>query len=804
MEENMASNVGLKSVYRFSDLSGEVQALAGGKGRTLARLYQLGYPVPDGLIILPDAFGGDELLDGAWNQIKVHLGELRRASEDALFAVRSSALNEDSSQASFAGQFDTVLKVHADEDIRKAIGTVKNSRHSGRVKEYSQTHGVPIIHEMAVIVQRLVVAEISGVLFTADPITGDKNRMVGNYVRGLGDRLVSGDSTPVEFSIERFKYKYKGNSEFEKSARRLFRLASRLEKDLNGPQDIEWAIASGKVYILQSRPITSILGFNPVTGEFNDSLTGDFVWSCVNVGEAMSVVMTPFTWSIMSRAYNQMDIVPGYNTIGNIGGRAYQNSNVAMTVLRARRDNVKDIIKELGGVRDEYIDTMDQYLTPLPGISLIKIIPGALKILWKQRKGLQNLSSFISQNPGWCRLQCQRIASIQDGAALAQFAEGEFMPHTLDSFWRTMATAWRYGELVGKLRRELVALVGADEADALLSNVSGQHDLLSSLGPVIGLGRVARGEMSRDKYLEQWGHRGPQETETSIPRAFEDTDWFDKQLKTYLQSPINVETMLINQRNRYNTAWKKFKLRYPRKVSTVEHRLEKTAEAIRLREAVRSELTRLVWVARTWALRAGELLGMGDDVFFLTYDEVLGILAGRDIAKDYLSARRQTYEKYKQLPPYPLVIRGRFDPFRWALDPNRETDAFDSHGLLSSLKVRGQSDNIVLGMPGSAGQIEGTVRRIDNPEHGDELKPGEILVTSQTNIGWTLIFPRAVGIVTDVGAPLSHAAIVARELGIPAVVNCGDATMRLHTGDRVRLDGANGRVEILEKAENTA
>jgi phosphohistidine swiveling domain-containing protein len=800
----MVSNIRLNSVYRFSDLKEKERDLAGGKGKILTRLYQLGYPVPDGLIVLPGAFSEDKLLDGAWNQIKVHLDQLRKASKDALFAVRSSALNEDSSQASFAGQFDTILRVHSDEDIRKAIGTVYNSRHSGRVEEYSQAHGIPIIHKMAVIVQRLVVADVSGVLFTADPITGDKNRMVGNYVLGLGEKLVSGDSTPIEFSIERFKYKYKGNSEFKKSARRLFRLASRLEKDLNGPQDIEWAIAGGKAYILQSRPITTMLGFNPVTGEFNDSLTGDFVWSCVNVGEAMLVVMTPFTWSIMRRAYNQMDIVPGYNTIGNIGGRAYQNSNVAVTILRARRGNVKDIIKELGGVRDEYIETMDQYLTPLPGISLLKILPGALKILWKQRKVLHNISAFISQNPVWCRSQCQRINSIQDQAVLAQFAERELLPRTLDSFWRTIATAWRYGELVGKLRRELVALVGADDADALLSNVSGYDNLLSSLGPVIGLSRVANGEMTRDKYLEQWGHRGPQEAETSIPRAFEDPDWFDRQLKTYLQSPINVETMLANQRNKYNTAWEKFKLRYPHKVSTVGRRLEKTAEAIRLREAVRSELTRLVWVARTWALRVGELLGIGDDIFFLTYDEVLGILDRGDIATDYLRARRQTYEKYRQLPPYPLVIRGRFDPFQWALDPNRETDAFDSHGLLPTLKVRGQSDNIVLGMPGSAGQIEGTVRRIDDPEHGAELEPGEILVTSQTNIGWTLIFPRAVGIVTDVGAPLSHAAIVARELGLPAVVNCGDATMRLHTGDRVRLDGTNGTVEILEKAENIA
>jgi pyruvate,water dikinase len=103
-------------------------------------------------------------------------------------------------------------------------------------------------------------------------------------------------------------------------------------------------------------------------------------------------------------------------------------------------------------------------------------------------------------------------------------------------------------------------------------------------------------------------------------------------------------------------------------------------------------------------------------------------------------------------------------------------------------------------MPGSAGQVEGLVRRLDSPDDGIELQTGEILVASQTNIGWTLFFPRAAALVTDVGAPLSHAAIVARELGIPAVVNCGDATARLHTGDRVRVDGSAGQVEILARA----
>jgi len=352
------------------------------------------------------------------------------------------------------------------------------------------------------------------------------------------------------------------------------------------------------------------------------------------------------------------------------------------------------------------------------------------------------------------------------------------------------------GERVGRLRRELGELVGAADADALLSDVSSGDELLASLGPAVGLARVARGEMSRGAYLEQWGHRGPLEVETSVPRPFEGPDWLDRQLAAYAQSPVDVEALLSAQRARFDAAWERFRDRYPRQARSMRRRLEETAEAIRVREAVRSEFTRFVWVARTWALQVGELTGIGDGVFFLTFEKLLDLLAGQEAPTATIPARRETYERYRALPPYPLVISGRFDPFQWAADPDRRSDQYDTQGRLPPV-VKAAQENVILGMPGSAGQVEGLVRRLNSPEEGDQLAPGEILVTSQTNIGWTLLFPRAAAIVTDIGAPLSHAAVVARELGIPAVVNCGSATMRLRTGDRVRVDGAQGTVEIL-------
>ncbi len=790
----------------FEKLRPEQQPAAGGKGGTLARLYQAGYPVPEGFVILPGGFEagvpsgdelpGDRLRAEAWAEVQAHLVRLRGDDPQAAFAVRSSALAEDSARASFAGEFETILDMRTDAAVQSAIHTVRQSRHSERVQAYCQARGLDPDQEMAVVVQRLVPADVSGVLFTADPVSGSRVQMVGNYVHGLGDRLVSGEAQPQEFTLSRPRGGYAGPPELKRVARRLYKLAARLERDLGNPQDIEWAVAGDRITILQSRPITTLMGFDPASGEFNDSLTGDYVWSCVNIGEAVSVVMTPFTWSVMCRAYNEMNLAPGYNVVGNIGGRAYQNVSVMVASFRALGRNLEDLNREMGGVRDEYLESMDQYLVPLPGVTFWAVLPNALRMLQKQRQGLKNLEAFLSENPGWCRETCQRIEAAQTADELVSLAD-RFLTRTLESFWRTVATVWRSGEQVGRLRRELTELVGAADADTLLSDVSSEDELLASLGPVVGLARVARGEMSREAYLEQWGHRGLLEVEVSVPRPFEDPDWLDRQLAAYAQSPVDVEALLSAQRVRFDAAWERFRDRYPRQVRSMRRRLEETAEAIRVREAVRSEFTRFVWVARTWTLQVGALTGIGDGVFFLTFEELLDLLAGKEAPTATIPTRQETYERYKALPPYPLIISGRFDPFQWAADPDRRSDRYDTQGRLPPV-VQAAQENVILGMPGSAGQVEGLVRRLDSPEEGDQLVPGEILVTSQTNIGWTLLFPRAAAIVTDIGAPLSHAAVVARELGIPAVVNCGSATMRLRTGDRVRVDGAQGTIEILD------
>jgi pyruvate,water dikinase len=545
--------------------------------------------------------------------------------------------------------------------------------------------------------------------------------------------------------------------------------------------------------------VVNTRGFDPETGEWNDSLTGDFIWGNANIGEAMACVMTPFTWSIIGMAYDYMNVLPGYSVAGNIGGRPYQNGTVMVSALKAIGKDVDAMFQEMAG-SEKPPEGLTIPLIPISGQDKISILFSGIRLQFKERAGLRRLPRFLAENPAWCA-DFRRRARAATGALEIAHLWREIAEHSVEAFWPVVGITWRYAEVVAPLRRELVTLVGEADAGALLSGISTETEMLACLGPVVSLSRVARGEMSRHAYLEQYGHRGPDEVEFAAPRPAEDPAWLDRQLALLADDAVaSADELLARQRARFETAWASFRQCYPDRAETMQERLVIAAQVSRTREAVRSELTRQVWAGRAWALRAGELTGLGDDVFYLIAPEVLDLLAGKPTPVETIPARRETDARYRALPPYPPVISGRFDPFAWAADPDRRSDVFDSHVPALAAVGRDAPSHVIKGIPGAAGRVEGRVRRIDHPEEGDQLRPGEILVTSQTNVGWTLLFPRAAAVVTDVGAPLSHAAIVARELGIPAVVGCGDATARLQTGDRVRVDGAKGVVERLEAA----
>lgn len=770
------------------------QALAGGKGGTLARLRQAGYPVPDGFVLLPSAFVGDELTTGAWEQARDLLTRLRAGRRDITFAVRSSALGEDSTIASFAGEFETVLDVRTEPMIRDAIHRVRRSRHAERVKAYSQAKGLDAEHEMAVVVQTLVRADLSGILFTREPVNGSHEKMCGNYVYGLGEELVSGEAEPYVFECSQPNGAYRGPNDLKPFARRLYNVGRKLEKDLGRPQDIEWAIKDRKLYVLQSRPITTMLAQDPLTGAWNDSYTGDYLWSRNNFGEGRPDVMTPLTWSITYSFWRDLSLVPGYVYAGNIGGRFYANVSVMVSMLRAMGKDLQTAMEELEGLIGKVPAGIDVPLIPFPKSMLLSVIPRAMKLSVQERNGKKKVPAFLQQNPSWCRSMQQKIERAHTGARLMEIWHQELEPYRAQAFWILAGGTQPYEESM-KLKREITALVGEEDANALFSNLSDTTDFLASLGPVVGVAKVASGEMSRKEYLEEYGHRGPHEAELAYPRPIEDPDWLDQQVEEYLRAPIDLDALFAERRAAYQEAWQRFQASHPRQAKKLKPRLDKVPAAARMREAARSESTRMLGIQRAFALRAGELAKLGEDSFFLGLDELLQLLGGDDAAVQHISARKETYTKQCALPPYPMVLRGRFDPFQWAVDPQRRYDIYDP-----SLSLPSPLSQTITGFAGAAGQVEAPVRVLQSPEESGQFQAGEILVAASTNVGWTPLFLRAAAVVTDVGAPLSHAAVVARELGIPAVVGCVNATQRLRTGDRVRVDGGLGTVEILPQS----
>ena len=617
--------------------------------------------------------------------------------------MRSSASVEDSAQASFAGEFETVLDMRKDQEILQAISTVRRSRSSTRARAYGQAQGLAGQAEMAVVVQQLVPAELSGVLFTADPLTGDLMHMTGNFVHGLGEKLVSGQANPQTFVFDRRNGKYTGPADLRPYAKRLYRLAARLDKELGASQDIEWAIAGGKVYILQARPVTTMREFNPVTGELNSSLTGSFLWSNGNAAEIQPEVMTLLTWSVgklWGKGYGTW--WSRYPMSGNIGGRNYFNISIQVAPFAGIPGlGLQGAMRFVGDWWGRIPPGVTVPLAPFSPGEVLKII---LMFLASPRRlaGQQvQIPGFVSDTPAWCMTMRKRIRGVDDQAALAVLWRDELEPYYC--FGTAMASAANSRNQI-LLHAQLRKLVSADDANALLSNLGGK-DYLPSLGPVVNLARVARGELSRAAYLEQYGHRGPHEFELARPQPVDDPAWLEKQLADFARYPFDVEALLEKQRLNFNAAWQRFCARYPAKVKRMQARLAETARLAGRREAARSELTRVMGVLRLFALRAGELTGLGENVFYLTIDELLAVLGGEQSACAYIDARKDTYARYRALPPYPPVISGRFDPFQWAADPHRRGDVFDAHTPGPSAVA-----NILTGFAGAAGVVEGLVR----------------------------------------------------------------------------------------------
>jgi rifampicin phosphotransferase len=827
----------------------------GGKGRSLARLAAAGLPVPGGFHITTAAyhdFVAKHDLQGAISAqlATIHVSETETTANAAsaievLFtdheippeiaadvvrayhelgspavAVRSSATAEDLPEASFAGQQETFLNVSGDDHVLAAVRRCWASLWTARAISYRARHSIPAEKiSLAVVVQELIDADASGIVFTADPVTGDDTMIEINAAWGLGEAVVDGQVTPDTISIERGSGRIArtvintktimsaGNGDgsvslpvppelqdepsmTESQARRLADLSIKVEDLFKAPMDIEWCRRGDQIFILQARPITTAIHPDP----WNDSRSGDFLWSNTNVGEAIPDVMTPATWSMVQVFLTDAMAtasIPPYVGYGRIGGRIYLNVSVMMTLSAAvgiGERSFRDLSEEVFGKLPADLEIPPVKVRRVDVIRAV--LPMGLHVLREARRDVKLLDAYLAAHPALCNRRRAEISVITRPAILADLWTDVLSPEFHRVSWMLSAATRSSGASFVTTRKRLQNLVGDAAANALTAGLGGQAGQLASLGLLDGLEQVAAGDIDHDTFNRRYGHRGPHEFEISLPRPGEDPGWLDKQLAERAASATNYRDLLRVQEERRNEAWAELEQRHRVHARILHHQLRVWAKISRDRERARSEVIRYFWVLRAYALRAGELTGLGDDIFFLDKAEIVRVLNGETISSRLIKQRRTAYQAYSALPPYPSLIRGTFNPYVWAADPHRRSDLYIEGNVT-------QADAEVRGFPGSAGVVEARVRVLKDPADGAALRPGEVLVTTITNVGWTPLFPRAAAVITDVGAPLSHAAIVARELGIPAVVGCGNATMRLKTGDLVRVNGTAGTVEVL-------
>ena len=750
--------------------------------------------------------------------------------DDVPVAVRSSATVEDLPGMSAAGQHDTYLNVRGEAAVLDAVKRCWASLWSARAIGYRARWGVePGGVSIAVVVQQLVLAEAAGVMFTIDPLDGAHDKVVVSANWGLGESVVAGEVTPDVAVIDRasgtlVSYQV-GSKEMMTvadgtatraagtpaglrsaavlspgEAGELARVGLAIEKLYDEPVDVEWALAAGELSVVQARPITTPAS-RPAAGpgeRWNDSLAGDYLWSNGNLGEAFPDVMTPATWSFVELLMSRMTFppsLPGYRGYGRIGGRFYANVSMSISLEALAGISPRRFAALFGPVLGKLPPVEEIPRPRLPRWKAFRLmVPAAVTLLRRIRASQKRMPQFLADAPGRCQRLRAEIEQATDATVLASLWPAKVRPLFEEACDMLSAAVAAHGTTLLSVPGKLAILVGEADSALLLSGQQAEGLPLASLGPVTGLVRLGRGEIDRDTFARQYGHRGSHEVELSIPRPAEDPAWIDDQLAALHDTPRDAGTLLANQEAARAAAWDRLARQDPKKAAAARKLVARWAPVARDREAARSEVARSAWVVRTWVRRAGQLTGHGDDLFFLELPETVGLLRGDPAPLAKVPARRASYETYRALPPYPALIRGRFDPIRWAADPNRRSDYYDERARPT------KPDDTITGFPGAAGVVEGIARILRTPEDAAQLGDGEILVTTVTNIGWTPIFPRAAAVVTDVGAPLSHAAIVARELGIPAVVGCGNATMRLHTGDRVRVDGSNGTVQVLHQA----
>ena len=717
----------------------------GGKAARLSALIEAGMPVPDGFVLRGRAIEAWRSA-GAWPPaIRERIVQEHGRLGATRVAVRSSGANEDGSDRSYAGVFESILDVRP-ENLFEAIENVAGSLSSGRAQAYSGAGA----ESGSIVVQSMVPAEYAGVLFTEHP--GESGAVAVELVAGLGDELVAGRVDPLSFRFGRVSGGLLGRRQPPIDLAPLLELGRRIEATFHKPQDIEWAFARGRFVILQARDITRRCS-DSAEGralrerergrllELARGATADEKVLAQNELTELLPEPTPFSLAWMEEMW----------AYGGSTHLACRSLGIPYDVLP---DSPRFTVGAFGAL---YVDRREEKRRLAKG-------PGTLASFRLSRNAGEIERSWREEFlPGF-----QREMRMSEALDLERLGFEELV----DLFRRTAA---RF-QTENYVRAEMVNIAADFYFKAAIRQLETQGldpvDHLSQLPPTVvheameRIARVGRGEAELSEFIGSFGHRSPHDYEFAEPR--------------YVETPSIAMSMASRSAGVSGHG--------PRAVPTIEKRVLRLAvERARgyqaLKEEAKHHAMREIAFLRSLLLAIGRRLGVGEGIFYLTPNEVRG-LRESDL-RDSAIARR-ILDRQEELEALRVVRL-----------PREVTAAH-----LETLDVELGSGTLVPPASGDlrgtrvagTGDVTGRVRVLAHADEIDSFRKGEILVARFTDPTWTSVFPLAGGIVTEVGGWLSHAAILAREYGITGIVGVDRAMQAFRNGDLVRLR-ADGAVE---------
>lgn len=753
------------------------------------------------------------------------------------FAVRSSAVAEDGGEQSFAGLFVTELGVRGEGELLAAISRCLASALAPRVLAYQRrgesaggaASAVPAVElpAIAVVVQQLVEADAAGVLFTVDPVRGDDEVTVIEAVPGLGEPLVSGRAAPDRVRVRvtdgvvlehqvahkksalvsdgaRVVERALGDAEGRRAvlsdddARALAELGQALQERLGVPLDVEWAKVGGRFVLLQARPITAIR-FAPELGEWT---TADF-----RDGGVSADVCTPFLWSLYERAFDvsmlascvRLKLRGPDETVKwsrMFFGRPYWNLGEVKRTLKKVPGYIEREFDTDLGVELSYEGPGDR--TPLTPLTALGALPTLFALLRDFEERLRLCRAFRDAFPtrkAPFDLSATQLGAQSDAALGALFDQVIALQHETECSYFETIYALTNAKLEFKpafeeaKRRcggqlEYTALVGGLTDLSHMRPLLDLHDLAQRLH---GEGRRATDDEVR-AYAARWPHHARRELDISQPRWDEDPELVRELVDEAVRSfdPARDPRALQRRRKEEAAAHRERALLaigfHPFLKRSFVAKLERVRQFAWWREEMRDCSTWMYALVRRAALELGRrlvargILGAPDDVFFLRAEEAAAAFAGR-LSVDEVKRRARRGRR---------VMRG-FARFK---NPNEVGARHAVHK-----KAAPVGEGALRGIPCSSGVAEGAARVATCLDEARGLVAGELLVAAYTDPGWTPLFSRIAGVVTETGGLLSHAAVIAREYGIPAVLAVPEVTSAVKSGELVRVDGSAGTVE---------